>query len=42
MNAYPTKRFQLKEGWVFEVIPLTFARARIVHTDGVVNIMEFW
>jgi len=42
MNAYPTKRFQLKEGWRFEITPLVGARARIIHTDGAVYVEEFW
>lgn len=32
--AYPRERFTVREGWRLEVLPLSFARGRIVHTDG--------
>lgn len=37
----PTTRFETRAGWRLEVIPLTFGRARIVHTDGV-TLDAFW
>ena len=40
--CYPTERFEPLDGWQFEVMPLTFGRGRIVHTDGRVSIAEFW
>ena len=39
--CYPTERFHVREGWDLEVLPITFGRARIVHTDGVL-IDTFW
>lgn len=40
--AYPTQRVEVPEGYHFEIMPLSFGRSRIVITDGVVNITEFW
>jgi len=37
----PTKRFVPRDGWRLEVVPLTFGRGRIIHTDGV-GVDEFW
>ena len=31
----------LPDGTFYEVIPLTFNRARIIHTDGV-SVWSFW
>jgi hypothetical protein len=40
--CYPTERFKPKKGWHLEVLPLTYGRGRIVHTDGRLSIDEFW
>lgn len=39
--CYPTERFEIRQGWKLELMPLTFGRARICHTDGVL-IDTFW
>jgi hypothetical protein len=40
-NAAPTSRFKVRDGWRLEIVPLTFGRARIIHTDGVF-VQGFW
>lgn len=39
--CYPTARYELPEGYYFEVLPLVNARGRIVATDGV-SVETFW
>lgn len=38
---YPTQRAEAPDGSHFEIMPLSFGRARIVITDGD-GISEFW
>lgn len=39
--SLPTERFVVQPGWRLEVIPLSFGRARITHTDGLF-VDTFW
>lgn len=39
--CYPTERATLPPDWHWEIMPLTFGRARIVATDGAC-IGNFW
>ncbi len=39
--VYPTERFEVRDGWYLEVLPLTFGRGQIIHTDGE-RIDAFW
>jgi hypothetical protein len=34
-------RFVVRDGWRLEIIPLTYGRARIIHTDGIF-VDEYW
>ncbi len=37
-----TTRVELPSGWRYEIMSLTFQRARIIATDGVMNVGDFW
>lgn len=40
--APPGKRYELLDGWRFEVTPLVGARGRIIATDGKNFVDAFW